>query len=353
MSFRPASFGCLCGGVAFTICVGLWNVQAADSSRRNGQPIEFSDPRSDTLITNVIQLGEEAKGTRHLEANSPESEPLTLPRSSLNAILPPPVAVSGVIINKRGKDAFDALNNSEFNTPEEAMREMLVNELLKLPGYEPNRQTKDQRRQPAPSIESVYERMLVGGAETANPWRYYDLFGSRRTAEERHGSSALEEPKSPWGDDGLTLKNYADSALNSRLSRPDTGPKSLSDLFGLDADNRPNEMSPEAIRAKEAQENQLKRFQDLLNGIYDIQPTATAENSSPAANPWESSTVVFPSAPEQPNPWAKAQGAINPNLLPPSAPAVQVPSSLSPAPYTPPPKTPPPKPLFSVPQRAF
>jgi hypothetical protein len=337
--------------MVLAMCVAGWNVEAEEFSLQPGQPIEFSEPGRSTLVTNLNQLGETSDVMRDFEEDSSRGQTLSRPQESLSGILPMPGTAGAVIVNKRGKDPLDMMNGSGFKRPEDAMRELVLKELLKLPGYEPEGRTKDQKQQAATSVGELYERILGGGAEAASASQYHTAFGLGKVAEDRRGSARVEESRSPWTENNVPSRNTGDSALDSRLSL--SGPNTFSGLFGFDTGQRQNPMSPEALRAREVEANQRQRFQELLNGIYDIQPAATPAGSGAAASPWESPAHV-PTASEQRNPFVIAPtGTASPELAAPRAPLAPVPSSLSPTPYTPPPRTPPPKPLFSAPQRVF
>jgi hypothetical protein len=357
MSHRLSSFRCLCGGVAFSVGVAVWTVQAADGPAQPGQSIEFSDPGSSTRVTNVNQLGEKAHSMRYLEGNSIGTESFSPLGGSLTGMLPPPPASGGAAVNNREKDLFDSGNSVLFRTPEETLQRLLVKDLLKLPDLEPNGQNNGLMQQPAPSMERFYERLLDGRPQMAGQPKYYDSFGSRNAGGYRSGSSELEESRSPWGAaDTLSSKNLPGSDLNSRFSPSSTRPDSLSDLFGLHKNRREDdELSPEKKREDEAMKKQLDDYRTLLGS-----PSSPLEGfgsvASPARpNPWSGGSSALPTVLDNYGIFGAMRGTFaNSALSPPIAPVAPLPSSLAPVPYTPPPnRTQAPKPIFTVPQRAF
>jgi hypothetical protein len=258
-------------------------------------------------------------------------------------MLPSQRGVSGVIINKRAKDPLDALGNSGLKKPEDVMQEQLLREILRLPDPERSGQTRDRKLQPAFSMESLYDRALGRGAENRNVSQYYDATALRRMVEEANTFGRVEESKSSWAEDPFFGKNYLDSGA---------GPKNLFRGFGLDADNRPSELTPESRRAKAAQEELLKRFESLLNGSYDYQSAGTPQNAGVPANPGASGSAAPVSSESQQSSLLNPAGPGGTAWAPPTAPTAPVPGSLSTTPPLPA-RLPPLKPVFSVPQRGF
>jgi hypothetical protein len=203
------------------------------------------------------------------------------------------------------------------------------------------------------SRDNFYERMLGRNHATADG-QDDNPISSRRALQEKNGALAIELSRSPWDQIILSSKNRLDPALNYRPSLSGIDPTGPMGLTRPLADNRLGALRPEAVRAKQLQEDQLRRFQAILNGTEDLRSTAAARDSTLTANPWGNSAPALPLAPGQASPLAKPQGGINPLLAPPGAPVAPMPSSLVPAPDNPlPTRNPPPKPVFSPPPHAF
>ncbi len=355
MSVRLENVRRLWGRVAFTIVVAAWTAQAADAPAPS-RPIEFSDPRSDTLTTNVNPSSGKFPGAPGLEANLPGLESFASLRGSLIGALPSPPS-RGAVVNKRETDLFDSGNNFLVQSPEETMRELLVKGLLKTPDRDPNAPDKGSMQPSAGSMDRLYEGMVSGRPQTAHRSQYYDSFGSRKTTEQRTGFFELEESKSSWGDsDATPSKSSPGSDPFSRLSLSSARPNTLSDVFGLRNNGREDDrLSPDKKREEEAMKEQLEAFRSILS--YPVSPL---EGPGPLAgpsgsNPWLSTSSPLPVTPDLHSGLAPFQGTgFNPSWQSPAAPAAPIPSSLSPLPYTPPPsRTAAPKPIFTVPQRAF
>ena len=66
MSFRRSSLRVCCGLVAVAVS-GLMPCSAQTGGRPRGRPIEYSDPRSDEVTTNLHQLTIKKDGVKELE----------------------------------------------------------------------------------------------------------------------------------------------------------------------------------------------------------------------------------------------------------------------------------------------
>jgi len=240
-------------------------------------------------------------------------------------------------------------------TPEEIMNGVALKEILKLP----NSGTDSGEEQSASTVEGLYEQALFGRAGTARQSQKRDSSDSRETAEKRRGTSQSENANLLLRDSDRqeqSLKSLLGPDVYSRVHPSSASSDRFSDAFGLNNDNKWNEVSPGSLRAKEAQEAEIRKFQNLLDETYNVQPSAMGK-SSPGANPGLSSSLGSSPAPDLHNPFEMAPGVpVNPALLPPVAPAAPVPASLSLTPFT---YSPPlnsllmRKPDFTMPRRSF
>ena len=356
MSFRPSNRRCICGGFFVTWLAVAGIVRAAEGSTSPGRAIEISDPRNSTLITNVNQLGSATPAELDLEVGFLTPKALTQPQTSLSGAMSLPPPSRGIIIpGKRAKELQDQRRNWAFASPEEAMRDMALREILNLPDYE----AEGNNPRSSPSVGRYYEQMIRG--QTGVLRQDYDWPGSRRTAEDRNRSvqpadtvSLLSGANQPEH----SLRNLLNPDGDGRPSLPDSGPGSLLEAFGLRDDSVSHEPALETLRAREAQETQLKRFQSLLDKTYEADPLVPTRPAAPA-NPWLNTSSATSPGLNLYNPLAAPPGTAL-NLappLPPSAPTAPTASSLTPASFLPQPQQVNSqllrKPDITVPRRAF
>ena len=346
-----------CGVVILAAGVGGGGaLRAADGAHQPGRPIEFSTPKSELLVTNLSQL-EPGGDKQDLKPAIPSTSSLAPSGGALfDLTLPPSHAMP--VPSRRLRESPDDSHDWATAASQEMMRSIVLQSILKSPGQE----SEGKKTKTSSSVDWLYQRVLHGKAGTDYDWQSLDLFGSARRGGGRRGTSPGDTRdlfSGEAGRSGRSVDDIPDFDLDSPFSPPSAKPNNLGDMFGPDPSYSSYEMSPEGIRAKQLQETQIKRFQDLLDGLYNPPaPPATASPtlSGPAGNPWWSARPLPISGPEQRNPYVTLPGAtIDPALLPPKPPTAPVPLSLSPAPYTPPQinsmLTPPAD--FTVPHRPF
>jgi hypothetical protein len=336
MSFRPSN-GRRCGGggilaVALAVAVASW---AADGSVSPNRAIEISDPRGNTLITNLNQLSTETTVEPDLEVDFLTPSVLTQPRGSLSGAwrLPPPPGGT-VFSSKRARDLRDQRKNWAFGSPDDVIRDKALREVLNLPDYSSD---GDETRSSS-TVGRYYERMVRGQAGQGNPMSNNDWFGLRRTSEERNRPAQIDDGISLLSglyQSDRSLKSLLNPDLSARSSSAGGGSDGLLEAFGLSSDRGGRDLDFESLRAREAHETQLKRFQDLLNKSYEADPLVPARSGS-AANPWLGSSPAASPGLDLRSPFATMSGAaVHSAPLPPIAPAPPLSSSLSPTPYIP------------------
>ncbi len=353
MSFRLSNLKGRCGGIVVAACFAAGGVShAADGPVPAGRAIEFSDPKTTTLVTNLNQLGLETPDAHHSEPDFSTLQPLVPASGSLGGIMPPAPSGGSMISHRRSKDSFDPNGNWASQTPEEMMHGIVVKEMLSLPDYGMD----GEAAQPPTRAGGIHDRTSSVRRRTDDSARIEDEFSLRNSSERRSSFWQLEESNPLLGVSERpeqSLKNLLGANQTSRLGFTDGRPNSLLEAFGLTPDeNRENDLSPENVAKKARESAQIQRYQDLLDGGHGVL-TPLPNGSSPGANPWLGGRPVAIVDPL--NPFAAVPGsAVNPALLPPVTPPMPIPSSLAPIPYeAPAARTPAPKPNFSVPQRVF
>lgn len=354
MSLSRASLGCAFRGLVIAMCVGAWAAPGAETPARSGRAIEFSEPRQSTLVTNVGQLDQQSTAARNFSKFSPDMDSTTASTAPAVGTLPAPSAFGGRVVNKPAKSTLstlDLLGNSESDTPEDVLRNMLLRKLLKLPSTD----KKDREADHELSVQSIYQQMLSGNADAAKGPKH-DGLGLSGTQSSPDNFTAVDESRPWWNADNPLGNNYAGPAVAPGSVPLGIDPNGSADLFGFRANTPSTDLSPQAIQAKQAQQVQMKKFQDLLNGVYDSAPAGASSHGAGSLmlNPLTGSAPPADSAAGHLNPFTKTPGIDNSYLSPPKPPANPVPSSLAPVVETPPPpREPAPKPVFSRPEPMF
>jgi len=358
MSYRLSSLGMGCALAAlaaggFSVCT----VQAGGKDR--GRSIEFSEPKSDEVTTNLHQLTSKKDSLKQLEEDLSKSLQPFSSKSSLDGVPEPPARppAGPVIPNKRVKELLERRKNYIFMSPEDLMKGPTVEEMLQVPEYGPDGQEK-QKLSP---LEQYYQRLDTKRAADRKASQSIDdgLFGTHGKMNPRDDSGALDDPNMPAGlkESEQALKRFigSDAADGGPAPPPKRNP--YSDIFGLgDAASSPEETLKH------------KRLMQEFNSIYEPsrQPAFGAEGpNSLGGSSWAKPQSVqplpgldgFTGAKRRDGPETQP-GTINP-IFTPSGPAdvnAQVLSQSSLTPATPkpePPKAATPAPTFTAPRRPF
>lgn len=294
MSFRLSSFSrCLPQLLVAVSVVAAGHARAAD--RGPGRSIEFSDPRSSDVITNLHQWSSRKDGLRQLEEDLDRPLRGLAPRSSLEGVIAPPPPqqpVEPAIANKRVRELIERQKYWAFMSLEDLLHTPTAEEVLKVPTYGPDGQVK----KPLSPLERFYERLDPKGAGRAKPGLLGDdsLFGSTKAPSEREGLTAREEAELP-GSLGTAEKDLrkalAPDAENA--TRPDLANRSIfSDIFGQgEVVNR---------ERSDAEKARMDEFKQLL-GIPTRAPASDAnpltELISAATRPEVKPVGVLPGVP--------------------------------------------------------
>ncbi|HZL42513.1 MAG TPA: hypothetical protein VFD66_04465, partial [Verrucomicrobiae bacterium] len=281
MTLRRLIFKCVFGAVS-ALVFAAWNASGADASKP-AEKIEFSTPTQGAWVTNVNDLGAAASDK---ETADPRSTTSFHPQTSDFELLAPIAPAPEVVVTRRSKDPLDS---GLPGSPEDMLRDKLIKDLLRVPGFEQPGQSTEQGRS-GHTVQSLYGQMLGGSTtETKSVWHYYDAFSVG--GEQGKTSSGLNGPASPWVDN-MGSHGDADSVLNPNSALIGSGAHSLWDSLSAEGYARVNNINENA-RAREAQQNQLKQMQQVLNGNYDLQP-ATPLSGAGGGSFGDSSTPAEP-----------------------------------------------------------
>ena len=177
MSFRFSSFQ-ICRGVAALVLSGLLVCSAQAGGKERGRSIEFSEPKSDEVTTNLHQMTNKKDGLRQLEEDLYKPLQAFAPDSSLDGVVatPPRAPSASVIQSKRVKELLERRRNWEFMSPEDLTAGPTVEGILKVPQYDAN-------GQPQKEISPME--------------RYYQHLAAKRLNGKRTGESKDDELFAP------------------------------------------------------------------------------------------------------------------------------------------------------------
>jgi hypothetical protein len=356
MSGRLSNYRSLYRRVILIFCVVLSRtLTAGEGPARTGLPIEVSTPKAETLVTNLNQLGTETRMESGSALDTTLPEVFTPSVNSLNGIMPLPASRSAAPPSRHIRAWMEQQKNWAFQTPEEVVRDIALRDILNLSDRAAD--GEETRSGYSSGAEGFYEKIWNNRSGTSR-FRSGTFFGSQKGSMEGKDYVSPDETKalsSILGRPQRSMKGLFSSDANAEFAGQNSGASQLLEAFGLDPKgDRDSVLSPEELADKARQKEQLKQFQDLLDGMHSVEP-AQPERSGAVLNPWSTGSAALAPAPNPLNPFAALPGATpNPALLPPTGPIAPVPSSLSPVPYAvAPDRLSPPRPSFAFPQRAF
>src|SRR6266478_76356 len=227
------SLAVLTGGLLLA-CHG----RAADTP--HGRPIEFSDPKSAEITTNLNQLNIRRGGLRDLEVDLTKSfQQGFSSRSSLDGIAEQPIrfySPAPIIQSKKAKELLERKKNWVFMNPEDLTSGPTPEEIFNLPEYGPDGKEKKQRS----AVELYYERQerenRATPAKRDRDRDSEDLFTARKHAGSRDDAdskdlTALSGELSE--SERAVRRALADSKPSDNPSAPDSNQGTFSDIFKL------------------------------------------------------------------------------------------------------------------------
>jgi len=331
-----------------------WVCTVHAGGKDRGRSIEFSEPKSDEISTNLHQLTSKKDSLKQLEEDLYKSVRTFSGGSSLDGVPAPPVRPpSGPVIpSKRVREWAERHKNAIFLTPEDLVPTPTAEEILKMPEYGPDGLEMTKKK----PMELYYERLDAKRAAA--------LKASRAQDDESFNmpNSSSRREVSPQSDDfGLLLglkereqdlKKLFETeaaAAGPAFSPTPSRRSSFSDVFGLGE----NVLSPEkAVEHKKLMDDfrSIYEFSRPASSSADV-PNALPSSSEPSrreANPFAApgtsaggnsqlgaiNPIFTPSGPQDVNDQLLGQSSVTP-LLPKTAPAKPPPSPIVIAPRRP------------------
>ena len=177
MSLRLSSLQLCCGAAALVAGVYLGG-SAQAAGRERGRSIEFSQPRSDEITTNLYQLRSKKDSLKQLEEDLNAPLQSFTPKSSLEGVVAPPprAPAQSAVQSKRAKELLERRKNWVFMTPEDLLSGPTVEQILKSPEYGADGQKKED----LPLMERYYQHLLSKRSLKNSPGQTHtdELFNS-------------------------------------------------------------------------------------------------------------------------------------------------------------------------------
>jgi hypothetical protein len=356
MSFRLSSLRICCGLVVVAV-ISLLPCGAQTGGRQRGRSIEFSEPRSDEVMTNLHQLTIKKDGLKEMEEGLYRPLPSSTSQSSLDGVAAPlPSGPAPTVIqSQRVKELLERRKNWIFMRPEDLLAEPTLGEILRAPEY-----GKDGReKQPSSALERYFERFATKRPATDRPdqLKDADLLGPVKKSSSGGETAAQDDSDLPSGlkESAQALKKMFEADTAGGLSTRGGTASRSSDPFGLGD----NTLSKEQVL-------EHNKLMDQFNSTLDPswhRPTAANPFNQPfglpeAGQPKKSLAAGLASSPgPAPHTGLDAQrDVLNPMLGPAGLPDVNARALGQTRPALAPPSVEAPKvatPTFTAPRRAF
>jgi hypothetical protein len=332
---------------------GPWICDVHAGGKERGRPIEFSEPRSDEVTTNLHQLTSKKDSLKQLEEDLYKSVRTFSGRGSLDGVPAPLVRppAGPVIPSKRVKELLERHKNAPFLTLEDLFPTPTVEEILKVPEYGPDGLEKKKKT----PIEQYYDRLDTKSAADRTPRLSQEdqSIGSPNVLRGRDVPAPRDDVALPPGlrEREQALKKLFEAESSDAAVAPNPARRnSFSDIFGL------GENAPSREKALE-HKKLMAEFNSILESSRLPAAGADAPNlPSSSPEPW--GRAANPFAVSDTAPTGNSQlGSINPLFTPSSPPDVNAQalgqSKLTPLlPKAEVPK-PPSAPTFIAPRRPF
>ena len=340
------------GLAAMFLIAGLAPARGDEPVRQRGTPIIFSEPKSDTVSSNLNQLDVKASPFKGLESDLKKPFEIFDSSRSIGSFRPPagPMAPSAASAsNRRIKELIDKraemmLRGSDGGDPD-------------LAGDDLFKKSDGDGRKPKTPLDRYYNWLDRERAAMTNQVPGRDLFGKtkERGDKEQIGRPATESQfDSDLKGSLRSLGRMSNNVVERGGFFPDNlKPKTLDDLLEV----HPNEPSERSSSVKESRLDEFKRLLDRpaytagTNFYSPGLPVAGIAVRPVPASPWP--TWSAPSAPANPRDSFTSRAGLvgTPPELQSLPSLVATTPSLNPAPPVLQPKLPPSS--FSIPKRQF
>jgi len=240
----------------------------------HGRPIEFSDPKSAEITTNLNQLSPRRGGLRDLEVDLTKSfQQGFSSRSSLDGIAEPPIRYSPppVIQSKKARELLERKKNWAFVNPEDLTSGPTAEQVFGLPEY--GADGKEKKKTSA--VELYYQRQereqRAGVGKRDRDRDSDDLFPARKSHDDADLKDQLARSEELTESERTLRRALSDSKPTDGLSSSDLGQNTFSDIFRLGNSTLPSDQL-------DAQKAYKKAYREQFEKLLD--PSAIASTAS-------------------------------------------------------------------------
>ncbi|MCX6893708.1 MAG: hypothetical protein NTX51_19635 [Verrucomicrobia bacterium] len=250
----------------------VWTSSVQAAGKPRNRSINFSEPKSDEVTTNLHQLSAKKDSLKQFEEDLYRSMQTFSGKDSMEAVpLPPRMQGGSVIPSKRAKEQLDRHKNAIFLKPEDLVPAPTAEQIFKIPEYGADGVEK-KRKTP---IEIYYDRMDAKHAGALKPSRSLDDESSDTSSltGRRDVFTSRGDPDLPPGlrerEQDVKKLMEADGSDNpSSFTSSRRG--SFSDIFGL------GDTAPSREKALEH-----KKVMEEFYGIHDSNRPLSAGAEGP------------------------------------------------------------------------
>jgi len=237
----------------------VWTSSVQAAGKPRNRSINFSEPKSDEVTTNLHQLSAKKDSLKQFEEDLYRSMQTFSGKDSMEAVpLPPRMQGGPVIPNKRAKERLDRHNNAIFLKLEDLAPAPTAEQIFKIPEYGADGMEK-KRKSP---IELYYDRLDTKNASALKPSRSQEddssdtSLSGRRDVFTSRGDPDLPPALREREQDVKKLIDADGSDNPSSFTSSRRG--SFSDIFGL------GDTAPSREKALEH-----KKVMEEFYGIHD------------------------------------------------------------------------------------
>jgi hypothetical protein len=352
---------------------GVWTALAQSQTQpRHGRAIQFSEPKSEIITTNLEPESSGQTALRNLDAELKKPFEIFSPGNSLDGVLIPPVrqAPTPTLKSKKARELLDKKRDWWANSEAEMFGlKQSPEDIFKMPEYGPDGKEK---KKPETAVERFFDHRDREAVPTNSAGAYpgSGALGLDEESADKERNSDREDRRSrarPGESDPDARRgtDKADAANPASVFQAQAQGRTFAEFFGFTPLN-----TPEKVAEKNpAREARMEEFKQLIESRSTALPAANAPFSSVSA--WPNATT--PSLPSSfsPLPASPTRDSFNSFAAPApsSTPAFQGLQALPSLPSTPaattlapafaPPTTPSsarpltPAPVFELPKRKY
>ena len=277
------------------VAAGFIAAQAQQAFPSGGRKIEFSDPGSGAVASNLNAIATGKTPFPSLENELKKPNEMFQPGSSLQGIGGPMIqrAPASAVNSKKLKELLEKRQDWQFLDVEDYQSEQTIEDMLGIPEYGPTGELKEEKS----PLERYYERLDRANAPVTNRTRNDSSFSMELGFAKKNGRGLQElnlnkKENEPGGIAEVEdpLKQLLRGNPGNPLFPDKTKPTGFSAVFGQPEAWKPE--TPDATRAHAVRLEEFKRILDThtlpslpsssISGIPPFDPFKPSGSTTPA-----------------------------------------------------------------------